>query len=495
MQRTLRASSESSTESCGNSKTRKMNVDMAETPAAKKRRLANHNESIVSQARGTESSDPLKQKQRTSITPVAKEPGNALLGDGALQGKGAEDLKGLQQESKAVKVEDDDSDKLDERLTFPERLMYLLQHEVEPKALWWQKDGASFGFEPKLFTAKVLNKLFPTKIKFESFIRKLNRWGFRRVPGQALPPNGAAYKHPYFKKSDPDLMKSMKFGQKVDSRRLSQPLPADPTSAGMLADSGHLLAGRQSTPMALATMHGAQTAQQLALMRALATSNAQQQTLSQLSPRDLLANQALAATGQGLAGFGSDVNDIFRNRLLLGGLPATLPSLPLAGAGFQTGNGTPLPQQLQGLTNIRGRRVSALNEGALSAVLSSERDLRNSLLLGSTAAASVQRRLSQSGIADPTGPAPAALAALSSGVRPVGSGASIASAQLDARIPLGSSSASGISNLGPVASTGLPSSQFADSLNLLHMRRVSASSQDAELLMLLEQERQRKRTN
>lgn len=470
-----------------------MNVDIVESPAAKKRRLANHNESIQSQALGTESSDPLKQKQRTSITPLAKEPGNALLVDGARQGKVAEDLKGLPQETKPVKVEDDESDKLDERLTFPERLMYLLQHEVEPKALWWQKDGTSFGFEPKLFTAKVLNKLFPTKIKFESFIRKLNRWGFRRVPGQALPPNGAAYKHPYFKKSDPDLMKSMKFGQKVDSRRLSHPPSADPSSASILADSGHLLGGRQSMPMALAAMHDAQTAQQLALMRALATSSAQQQSLSQLSPRDLLASQALAATGQGLAGFGGDVNDILRNRLLLGGLPGTLPSLPLAGAGFQSANAASVPQQLQGLTNIRGRRVSALNEGTLSAVLSSERGLRNSLLLGSTAAASVQRRLSQSGIAaDPTVAAPASLSALTSGVRPAGSGTSLASSQLDARMPLGSSSGSGISNLGPVAITGLPSSQFADSLNLLHLRRVSASSQDAELLMLLEHERQRK---
>ena len=70
----------------------------------------------------------------------------------------------------------DEDERLDNRLTFPERLMHLLKHRIEPKAIWWQKDGTSFGFEPKLFTDKVLNKLFPTKIKFESFIRKLNRW-------------------------------------------------------------------------------------------------------------------------------------------------------------------------------------------------------------------------------------------------------------------------------------------------------------------------------
>lgn len=78
--------------------------------------------------------------------------------------------------SPSVKNGDTGDDKMDDRLTFPERLMYLLQHETEPKALWWQKDGLSFGFEPKVFTERVLNKLFPSKIKFESFIRKLNRW-------------------------------------------------------------------------------------------------------------------------------------------------------------------------------------------------------------------------------------------------------------------------------------------------------------------------------
>lgn len=67
-------------------------------------------------------------------------------------------------------------EKLDEKHTFPERLMYLLQNETDSDALWWQPDGDSFAFEPKLFTEKVLSKLPGGKIKFESFIRKLNRW-------------------------------------------------------------------------------------------------------------------------------------------------------------------------------------------------------------------------------------------------------------------------------------------------------------------------------
>jgi len=61
-------------------------------------------------------------------------------------------------------------------LTFPEKLIFLLQNEVVPDALWWEKDGLSFGFQPGNFTEKVLKNLFPIRIKFESFIRKLNRW-------------------------------------------------------------------------------------------------------------------------------------------------------------------------------------------------------------------------------------------------------------------------------------------------------------------------------
>ena len=75
-----------------------------------------------------------------------------------------------------AKPNEDNADDAFDKLTFPERLMYLLQNETEPDALWWQKDGLSFGFEQKRFTESVLNKLFPIRIKFESFIRKLNRW-------------------------------------------------------------------------------------------------------------------------------------------------------------------------------------------------------------------------------------------------------------------------------------------------------------------------------
>ena len=128
-----------------------------DSPKAKKRRLASQNEGIAPTSPGSGATAAIGDKQSGSPKP---EPTNGVATAAA-----SATIEDSQQE-----------DKLDDRLTFPERLMHMLQHEVEPKALWWQKDGLSFGFEPKLFTEKVLNKLFPTKIKFESFIRKLNRW-------------------------------------------------------------------------------------------------------------------------------------------------------------------------------------------------------------------------------------------------------------------------------------------------------------------------------
>ena len=104
-------------------------------------------------------------------TPKPPEIAEAATAGGVAAGKP------LSECAKATPKSDGDTEgEAFDKLTFPERLMHLLQNESEPDALWWQKDGLSFGFEQKLFTEKVLNKLFPIRIKFESFIRKLNRW-------------------------------------------------------------------------------------------------------------------------------------------------------------------------------------------------------------------------------------------------------------------------------------------------------------------------------
>ena len=60
-------------------------------------------------------------------------------------------------------------------LSFPDRLMMLLDSGEEGDSLWWMEDGESFCIAPHRFSESVLEKYFQGT-KFESFTRKLNRW-------------------------------------------------------------------------------------------------------------------------------------------------------------------------------------------------------------------------------------------------------------------------------------------------------------------------------
>jgi hypothetical protein len=60
-------------------------------------------------------------------------------------------------------------------VTFPEKLLDLLNSEEDKKSLWWLSDGKSFGIESKRFKQTILAQNFQGS-KFESFTRKLARW-------------------------------------------------------------------------------------------------------------------------------------------------------------------------------------------------------------------------------------------------------------------------------------------------------------------------------
>lgn len=60
-------------------------------------------------------------------------------------------------------------------MTFPEKLMNLLECGIVNDTMWWLPDGDAFCFIPNLFAEMVLDKHFQGT-KFESFTRKLNRW-------------------------------------------------------------------------------------------------------------------------------------------------------------------------------------------------------------------------------------------------------------------------------------------------------------------------------
>jgi hypothetical protein len=65
---------------------------------------------------------------------------------------------------------------------------------------------------PVVFAEKVLDKHFQGT-KFESFTRKLNRWGFKRVAGQKVPANTIAYYNKHFIRGQQKLLKNMNGGK------------------------------------------------------------------------------------------------------------------------------------------------------------------------------------------------------------------------------------------------------------------------------------------
>ncbi|GKY98811.1 hypothetical protein MPSEU_000837200 [Mayamaea pseudoterrestris] len=97
--------------------------------------------------------------------------------------------------------------------TFPGRLMNLLDQGVASDAMWWLEQGDGFCVVPKLFGEKVLDEYFQGT-KFESFTRKLNRWGFKRAAGQHVPKNTVAYYHGMFQKGRRDLLCHLRGGAK-----------------------------------------------------------------------------------------------------------------------------------------------------------------------------------------------------------------------------------------------------------------------------------------
>lgn len=97
-------------------------------------------------------------------------------------------------------------------MSFPEKIMMLLNKTIAIDAMWWLSDGDAFCILPIPFTEKVLDKHFQGT-KFESFTRKLNRWGFKRVAGEGIPSNAIAFYHNLFHKDKPELLKEMSGGK------------------------------------------------------------------------------------------------------------------------------------------------------------------------------------------------------------------------------------------------------------------------------------------
>ena len=97
--------------------------------------------------------------------------------------------------------------------TFAMKLMSVLENKAFRHFISWLDDGKSFIIlNQDAFTRCVLPSEFKTA-KYESFTRKLYRWGFRRVASSM---KDRAFFHPLFLRNYPLVCRRMRSGNLVD---------------------------------------------------------------------------------------------------------------------------------------------------------------------------------------------------------------------------------------------------------------------------------------
>lgn len=112
-------------------------------------------------------------------------------------------------------------------ITFPQKLMSVLDNDELQDIITWLPHGRAFIIlQKKKFASDVMPVYFKHS-KFTSFTRKLNRWGFTRVPRG---PETGSYYHKYFQRGNHHLCMQMHCQSKPNtsnsSPRTSPPPPA-----------------------------------------------------------------------------------------------------------------------------------------------------------------------------------------------------------------------------------------------------------------------------
>lgn len=103
---------------------------------------------------------------------------------------------------------DDKSTKSNKSLQFPMQLMQMLNENKCPNHISWIKEMEAISFTTDKLQEEVLDKHFQG-LKWESFVRKLNRWGFRRISGNTVPEGKVYYYHDSFRFEEQELLKTM----------------------------------------------------------------------------------------------------------------------------------------------------------------------------------------------------------------------------------------------------------------------------------------------
>lgn len=109
----------------------------------------------------------------------------------------------------------------DNCLSFPYRLLLLLEKDDFSEAIRWNPDGTQFCILPKQFANLVLEPFFQGT-RFDTFTRKLNQWGFKRVVDDFFPAGSIVYRNESFQKGKRELLKQLRCTKRGRNDR-SQP--------------------------------------------------------------------------------------------------------------------------------------------------------------------------------------------------------------------------------------------------------------------------------
>lgn len=101
---------------------------------------------------------------------------------------------------------------------FPKQLMTILSKKGYEEIISWMPDGKSFLVYDKNELNKILSSCYFQSTKYDSFRRKLHRWGFR-ITKKGV--NAGAYYHELFLRDDPSLCSKMKCAKKDRNTKIS----------------------------------------------------------------------------------------------------------------------------------------------------------------------------------------------------------------------------------------------------------------------------------
>jgi hypothetical protein len=173
--------------------------------------------SVPTDEEGKDSDETPKETENPEGEDAPQETKEEKIGDGNAEAKQSLDTNPPENDTALKKGTNNNSSRSSagRRLTFPEKLMELLNNEDYRESMSWLPNGNAFALQPTMFTKEILPKHFEGT-KFESFTRKLNRWGFKRIAGEDTPEETFAYSHHLFKRDFPELCRGMSGGKKME---------------------------------------------------------------------------------------------------------------------------------------------------------------------------------------------------------------------------------------------------------------------------------------